>query len=111
MTMNDDALLPSFDTLAEAALLLVEEAAVSEMLAKACQHDVDFVVGMLDTAIVSGATRAELDDLADDLDRMREQVRQQRQGAEMWSAVCDRAVWRMAAALAATQYGGKHARH
>lgn len=109
--MSDDALLPSFDVLAEAALLLVEEAAVSEMLAEACQHDVDFVVGMLDTAIVSGASRTEVDELLQDLDRMRAQVHQQRQAAEMWSAVCDRAVWRMAAALAATEFGGKHARH
>lgn len=109
--MSDDALLPSFDTLAEAALLLVEEAAVSEMLAKACQSDVDYVVGMLDSAIVSGASRTEVEELLQDLDRMREQVRQQRHGAEMWRAVCNRCEWRMAAVLAATQFGGKHARH
>lgn len=102
--MSDDALLPSFDVLAEAALLLVEEAAVSEMLAEACQSDVDYVVGMLDTAITSGATRAELDELADDLARMRAQVHQQRQAAEMWRAVCNRCEWRMNVVRAVPQW-------
>lgn len=102
--MSDDALLPSFDVLAEAALLLVEEAAHSELLAEACQNDVNFVVGMLDSAIVSGASRTEVEELLQDLDRMRAQVRQQRQGAERWGAVLDRCTLRMNVARAFPQW-------
>lgn len=96
--MSDDALLPDFDTLAEAALLLVEEVWCSELLAAACAADIDYVSEMFDSAVAAGATRAELEDLADDLFRMREQAYWQRQDAEMWRAVCDRCVSRMNAA-------------